>query len=288
MSLDASVWARSQVVGKSTAKHVLMVLADRAGAHNNNTCWPSVETISRDTEQNRKTVIDNLKYLQEKGFIVDTGTRKGRTGKVVVYRLIGVQQGHPSSPRNSTKTGTVNKPSATTNKQFQKRNSTENGTVPKTDINSPENGTLNSPKNGTQNLSVEPITEPLTQSTTDQTADRFALDTSNLAVSKPTDNRNRFEMRWDWLPTDSLIDRCRMMGVDLSTMSDEDKEIELGEFKSYWMSAGDKQNQGQWEHKLANRLKHQLARRASADQPTKGDLRAAVTKSIMDVADMDW
>jgi len=278
------------VVGKSTAKHVLRELADRAGA--DNTCWPSVETISRDTEQNRKTVIDNLKYLQEKGFIVDTGDRKGHTGKVVVYRLIGVQEGlsgdRPSSTRNSSKTGTVKKPSTANNKQSQKRNSTENGTVPKTDVNSPENGTLNSPKNGTQNLSVESITEPLTQSAPEQPADRFALDTSNLALSKPTDSRNRFEMCWDWQPTDSLIDRCRMMGVDLSTMSDEDKEIELGEFKSYWISDGSKWNQGQWEHKLAQRLKHQLARRASAAQPTKGDLRAVVTESIMNVADTDW
>ncbi len=143
MSVDATSWAWQQSVSKSTTKFVLLALADRAGA--DNCAFPSVETISRDTSLNRKTVISALKSLVADGFIKDTGQRKGSTQKVVVYELCGV----------------VNRHEAKEKKQYRKRNSSVNGTVPILDRNSTENGAVNSPKNGTQNLSVEPTNESI-------------------------------------------------------------------------------------------------------------------------------
>lgn len=149
MSTDATFWAWGQQISKSSTKFVLLALADRAGA--DNCAYPSVETVSRDTSLNRKTILAALKELIDLGLILDTGERKGRTGKVVVYRLLGIRNRHSDEEFGQ---------------QSQKRNSTENGIVPILDGNSPENGTLNSPKNGTQNLSVEPIKEPIKKRTT--------------------------------------------------------------------------------------------------------------------------
>ncbi len=132
MSLDASIWAWKQNVGKSSSKLVLLALADRSGA--DNTAWPSIESISRDTELDRKTIINCISHLESIGLIFDTGERKGVTGKVVVYKLIGIENRYNDMPKF--------------------RNSTKIGTVPVLDGNSTENGTGNSTENGTQNLSL--------------------------------------------------------------------------------------------------------------------------------------
>lgn len=151
MSLDASIWAWSRRVSKSTSKLVLLALADRAGA--DHTSFPTVETLSNDTELNRKTIISAIQHLQELGLIKDTGLRKGATRKVVVYELIGVACRHKNT-ETVPKSEPLKGAKKITKKQSQKRNHSKSGIVPFLDGNSPENGTLNSPENGTQNLSV--------------------------------------------------------------------------------------------------------------------------------------
>lgn len=83
-------------------------------------CWPSVQHLSDMTEQDRKTVIDNIKRLCESGHIVDTKERRGVTGQVPVYLLNTPKNGTviadesvpetvPEFPTNSTESGTVTK-----------------------------------------------------------------------------------------------------------------------------------------------------------------------------------
>jgi hypothetical protein len=117
VSNEAITWALTRPIKHSTAKFVLVVLANCAD-NDSWLAWPSVAHLSESTGQDRKTVIENLRRLQELGFISDSGMRKGSTGQVPVYKL------------NSTETGTV--------KESQKRNSTETGTVPKFLSNSTE------------------------------------------------------------------------------------------------------------------------------------------------------
>ena len=114
MSIEAVAWALSQPVEHSSAKFVLVVLANHADS--DGICWPSIQSISDSTAQDRKTVIANLKRLVEMGWITDTGMRKGTTNQVPVYRL------------NSTKNGTV--------EQSQKREPYKAETVPFFPMNS--------------------------------------------------------------------------------------------------------------------------------------------------------
>ena len=116
MSVEAITWVISQKVTHSSAKFVLVMLANCADGKDF-VAWPSVAYLSECTGQDRKTVLENLKRLREAGFIEDTGERKGSTKQVTVYRI--------KCPIN----GTV--------KEAQKRNSTENGTVPDYTANSP-------------------------------------------------------------------------------------------------------------------------------------------------------
>ena len=85
MSFEAINWAMSQTVGKSSAKFVLVVMANMAG--DESTCWPSCKHLADVTGQDIKTVEAGIKRLRDEGHITDTGARKGATGQVIVYRL---------------------------------------------------------------------------------------------------------------------------------------------------------------------------------------------------------
>lgn len=129
MSVEAITWALRQPIPHSSAKFVLVVLANCANVEQAQ-AWPSVAYLAASTGQDRKTVTTNLQRLQEWGLIEDTGRRVGTTKQIVVYRLIC--------------SGDLFAKGA------EKRNSSENGTVPEKAPKStvfpgktPENGTRN-------------------------------------------------------------------------------------------------------------------------------------------------
>lgn len=117
MSLDAIRWAWMQTVGRSSAKLVLISLADRADE--NHSCFPSIERLKLDTELNRKTIMDCLAYLEHRGF-VESEKRLGCGSR---YKLIGVEgRESRASPKNGTS------PKIGTGAVFG--TSTKNGTAP--------------------------------------------------------------------------------------------------------------------------------------------------------------
>ena len=115
MSVEAITWALGLPIERSSAKFVLVAMANCA--NHDMTCWPSVQYLSDATSQNRKTVVENIRRLKEAGLVTDTGERKGGTRQIPVYLL------------NRAENGSL--------KEDQKRNGSENGTGPKTDGNSP-------------------------------------------------------------------------------------------------------------------------------------------------------
>lgn len=85
MSVEAITWALAQPIKHSTAKFVLVCLANCADSEGK--AWPSIAYLCEATAQDRKTVIENLRRLKEAGLLASTGEMKGRTGQVPVYRL---------------------------------------------------------------------------------------------------------------------------------------------------------------------------------------------------------
>lgn len=86
MSNTAIKWALGQPVSKSSAKFVLVVMADLAD-DDEMTCYPSIAHLAKSTGQDVKTVQSGLHRLRQEGYIADTGKRCGLTGQVIVYRL---------------------------------------------------------------------------------------------------------------------------------------------------------------------------------------------------------
>ncbi len=116
MSVEAISWAFRQAVTSSSAKFVLVAMANLA--NNEMECYPSTVYLCNVTGQDRKTVLKNIGILRENGYIVDTGRRIGRTKQIVVWRF----QEFLSQDKK---------------KESQKRNSSKNGTVPFFQVKSP-------------------------------------------------------------------------------------------------------------------------------------------------------
>ena len=77
MSNSALDWAFSLKLKPSSAKFVLLAMADRVGEALR--FFQSISTLIERTGLDRKTVINAVKVLQELGIITDTGDRVGRT-----------------------------------------------------------------------------------------------------------------------------------------------------------------------------------------------------------------
>ncbi len=166
MSTDATQWAWQQSPRKATEKLILLSLADRAS--DDCTCWPSVERLCKDTLLEKKTVYAGIRSLIKQGLLIDTGRRKGSTGRVKVFMLIGVLL---REKRNQPKNGSIleiieknmryNPHETGGFKSTQKRNDSKNGMIPKTDLNTPENGWFKSTqKRVAEPKRLEPNKEP--------------------------------------------------------------------------------------------------------------------------------
>ena len=138
MSVNATRFAwecdLSKTTKRSAKRLVLLALADRANKEN--TCFPSIARVVKDTGMDRKTVMNTINDLIEIGIVSDTGERKGGTNQVRVLKINVVkQESYPQEHQSSS------------NKQCE---------IPKeTVMNLPINGVefpSNGGKFGTQNL----------------------------------------------------------------------------------------------------------------------------------------
>ena len=124
----------SKTTKRSAKRLVLLALADRANKEN--TCFPSIARVVKDTGMDRKTVMNTINDLITLGLVSDTGERKGGTNQVRVLKINVVkQESYPQSCGNSS------------NKQC--------GIPKETVVNLPINGVefpSNGGKFGTQNL----------------------------------------------------------------------------------------------------------------------------------------
>lgn len=77
-------------VGPVVVKFILVALANFA--RTDGRAWPGQEKLEQITGAGERTIRRGLQALEEQGLIEDTGTRVGKTGRTVVWRL------NPASP----------------------------------------------------------------------------------------------------------------------------------------------------------------------------------------------
>lgn len=144
MSYQDADKVRRLVVGNAAAKSVLRCLADCCNSETGQ-CNPSIDTISRETELNRKTVYKAIAYLEGKGFV--------RRERIVLNSSNNYVLNIDSDSRD-TKNGTCPKNGST------KIGSTKNGTSPKNGLSvGPNMGRVVGP-----NLGHESVNESVKES----------------------------------------------------------------------------------------------------------------------------
>lgn len=226
MSNEAINWAFAQPIKHSTAKFVLVAMANHA-SDGDWLAWPSVVSLTEATGQDRKTVLENLKRLTAMGHISDTGARKGSTKQVPVYRL-------NRDPKPV--------------EQSQKRDDSENGTVPKF----PDNSTV-FPKEQSQN-SVETV--PKTGHGT--------IRNHQGTIKEPVEKREPQGTRLpaDWEPSSADTQFCETERPDLRI-----NDI-AAQFRDYWVAQpGSKGRKADWPATWRNWVRRQSAQpRASPRQ----------------------
>lgn len=85
LSFQAISWAFDQKLTRSSAKFVLVCLANYANEIFE--AYPSTQTLSELTAMDRKTVVERLDDLCDLQLIWDTGRRVGSTKQIKVYQL---------------------------------------------------------------------------------------------------------------------------------------------------------------------------------------------------------
>ena len=105
MSVNATRFAwecdLSKTTKRSAKRLVLLALADRANKEN--TCFPSISRVVKDTEMDRKTVMNTINDLIKLGLVSDTGDRKGGTNQVRVLKInVDKQESYPQDCKNSS------------------------------------------------------------------------------------------------------------------------------------------------------------------------------------------
>lgn len=111
MSVDATIatWKLSKKQVTPIQKLILLSYADRVGESFE--CWPSNSRLELDTGLDRHTICENKQKLIEKGLIVYTGEKRGRTKSIDVIRLTYVKAREHSHP-DAENPSSVKKPTA--------------------------------------------------------------------------------------------------------------------------------------------------------------------------------
>src|ERR1035437_10308782 len=107
MSWQATAWAINQTTGVATCKLLLLTLANYAD--DTGCCWPSQETLSKDTEQSVDSVQRQLRKLEKLGLVrkVERPMGPGRWAGRTYFRNVTVAE--MSKPQSAALRGDCDK-----------------------------------------------------------------------------------------------------------------------------------------------------------------------------------
>ncbi len=233
MSFDAIRWAMSTHAPSSTAKLLLLVMADFARTPEFK-AYASAATLSERSQLDRKTVLANLERLQAARLIERLDEKAGRGG-APVYRLAMDAHRIDSS---STESGSGSSSEPVPN--FP-------GTDPVFPTNQYQFSHEPVPKAGHKPVgtSIEPV----------RSRCKAQPGTSSRSLS--------FPMNLEWRPSSEFDAKAKAAGAPI-----QDQRLmgeALGEFVSFWLTRPDKaRSQAEWEHAFIQSFKRYAAKEQAA------------------------
>jgi hypothetical protein len=221
VSFEAINWAFSQPIKHSTAKFVLVAMANHADAQM--TCWPSLAHLCAQTAQDRKTVQAGIVRLRELGYIEDTGERKGTTKQVIAYRLKTPVIGPVSSIPGTDEEGATKSSKSTENGPVSGGNN-ELGNDEKTAPNTSENGPVKEaqipPCTENETGPFFPLKRPVFPTKEAQISHETGPKTGHGTIKEPSRNHqgtiNKKNVAEKFIPLDELL----KLGIDAQAAAD--------------------------------------------------------------------
>lgn len=252
MSVEVITWALKQPVGRSSAKFVLVAMANLADA--DGLCWPSMAYLEQATDQDRKTVLENIKRLREMGWIRATDARKGVTKSVVVYQLCSSENGTASPLKKEAEA------------------------VPKTDRSRTENGTSSK----VEAVPFFPVSSPeipgkqsrFSVEAVPKTGHGTVIDTSRTRQGHVNAREPPTEIP-DWMPVDAWRGFCRHRGSKFTAAAQALAIRKLDEYRTAGMDPEAVLNQS-----VMNGWKGLFALKATRPQADKSAVTEAARKMV--------
>lgn len=240
MSVQAMSWALglpTQVLKDSSARHVLLCLANYAGSSGTG-AFPSATTLAQDTGLSERTVRYKLDDLEKSGLI-----RKGNQAiaavhidrhdrRPVVYDL-QLSRGANPAPRS------------------------ERGANDATGCNSQQNGVQPETERGAAAAPNTSINHQVTEQQQQREFSGVVADQDRQALDALEDPRQRFSMFADWeFSAKQMEDQLRLMGLQFESATDE----LTNSFKGFFIAKPDtRDNAAGWCHRLAKWIKRDRA-----------------------------
>lgn len=240
MSWPALAWALAQQAPSSASKFTLVVLADSASV-GDWLAWPSVAYLSDITQQDRKTVLKNLKALEDAKLIAPAG-KAGKTGQVTVWQL------PVPGPLNGPKNGMVN----------QHPKSSKNGTasMDETVPNFPQNST-SFPQKQYQIRDTEP----------GKNQEGTRVDAAHAGRAPAADRGSRLPDNWQ--PSEADLAFCQKSRPDLIPAEVAER------FRDYWSAQpGAKGRKSNWSACWRTWCRNE--RKAQATRPSSASFAGAI------------
>lgn len=238
MSVNATRFAwecdLSKTTKRSAKRLVLLALADRANKEN--TCFPSIARVVKDTGMDRKTVMNTINDLITLGLISDTGDRKGGTNQVRVLKINVVEQeSYPQVDQNSSnKQGDISKETVvnlqinsvefpSNGGKFGTRNLKESLIKSKNNLNSEkdfnldEEAVLKQKKRDSTEVGVEHVCESLKtapNSSNTEVGCTYVHEQQNNATESLHSYIQQPKKQRDWIPRDQYAEHMKQKRLD--------------------------------------------------------------------------
>lgn len=235
MSFAAIRWALAQPVAKASTKFVLVAMADCVDSRVAGPwlSWPSYRHLAERTSLDFKTVEAGVSRLKEFGYLIDTGKRRGETGKVVVYQL--------NTPENGV---VISDPEGEGGSHPQHANGPESGVI-KSDPNDPV-FPGNPPKFPAQSPQISSAMTPKTGSvSSNRTSNRTKKEPGDSAMPRPADVSEQTWKDWTQLRSKKRTTVSETVIAEARTQAGL-AEMTLERFLVIWCLRGSQGLQAEW------------------------------------------
>ncbi|MCJ3066399.1 helix-turn-helix domain-containing protein [Klebsiella pneumoniae] len=241
MSVKLSAWVWDGCAASGVKGIKLLVMARLADfSSDEGICWPSVETISRQTGGGRSTVITAISQLERDGWLTRTERRKGQRNATNIYTL-NIKKLREAAKRFDGS---------------DSERSKSEGSNPERSENNEKPGSHGSESEHDPSLKPDPSLNPTHNARVGEVV-RFVPEyPEQPGVLFPASQlMGKFQMHPGWAPSDDFEKRAALWGFPMPEgMNRSNWQPVINNFITYWQAEGKVFHHVQWEQKLARQL----------------------------------